>query len=62
MISMANIRINLVFCNSKDKITYHFRQDYNSKDKIAYLSDKIACSEYLMKQKRFFFNLVEKQQ
>ena len=42
MISMANIRKIHVFCNSKDKITYHFRQDYNSKDKITCLSDKIA--------------------
>lgn len=52
MISMANIRKIHVFCDSKDKITYHFRQDYNRKDKITYLSDKIACSEYLMKQKQ----------
>jgi hypothetical protein len=38
MISMANIREIHFFCNSKDK--------------IAYPSDKIACSEYLMKQKK----------
>ena len=39
---MANIRKIHVFCNSKDKITYHFRQDYNRKDHITCLSDKIA--------------------
>ena len=39
---MANIRKIHVFRNSKDKITYHFRQDYNRKDKIAYPSDRIA--------------------
>lgn len=39
---MANIRKIHVFCNSKDKITYDFRQDYNCKDKITCLSDKIA--------------------